>query len=127
MRISFGSIYKINSMIYSDFEKKIYGKSKLRTKMRGVRNFLIALLGLFFMIVAFTIVIDVNNAIGDGMKNVRYGLFSLGLIVSGTSHYSRPYCLKAKNKPWYHPSPVYKVLSKFTGGHVQNEWAHRPV
>jgi hypothetical protein len=72
-------------MIYSDFEKKIYGKSKLRTKMRGVRNFLLALLGLFFMIVAFTIVIDVNNAIGDGMKNVRYGLFSLGLIVSGTS------------------------------------------
>jgi hypothetical protein len=72
-------------MIYSDFEKKIYGKSKLRTKMRGVRNFLIALLGLFFMIVAFTIVIDVNNAIGDGMKNVRYGLFSLGLILSGTA------------------------------------------
>ncbi len=72
-------------MIYSDFEKKIYGKSKLKTKMRGVRNFLIALLGLFFMIVAFTIIIDVNNAIGDGMKNVRYGLFSLGLILSGTA------------------------------------------
>jgi hypothetical protein len=72
-------------MIYSDFEKKIYGKSKLRTKMRGIRNFLIALLGLFFMIVAFTIVIDVNNAIGDGMKNIRYGIFSLGLIISGTA------------------------------------------
>jgi hypothetical protein len=72
-------------MIYSDFEKKIYGKSKLRTKMRGIRNFLIALLGLFFMIVAFTIVIDVNNAIGDGMKNIRYGIFSLGLIISGTT------------------------------------------
>ena len=53
--------------------------------MRGIRNFLIALLGLFFMIVAFTIIIDVNNAIGDGMKNVRYGLFSLGLIISGTA------------------------------------------
>jgi hypothetical protein len=72
-------------MIYSDFEKKIYGKSKLRTKMRGIRNFLMALLGLFFMIFAFTIVIDVNHAIGDGMKNIRYGLFSLGLIVSGTA------------------------------------------
>lgn len=72
-------------MIYSDFDKKIYGNSKLKTKMRGVRNFLIALLGLFFMIVAFTIVIDVNNAIGDGMKNIRYGLFSLGLILSGTA------------------------------------------
>jgi hypothetical protein len=44
-----------------------------------------ALLGLFFMIFAFTIVIDVNHAIGDGMKNIRYGLFSLGLIVSGTA------------------------------------------
>jgi len=72
-------------MIYSDFEKKIYGKSKLKTKMRGIRNFLISLLGLFFMIVAFTIIVDVNNAIGDGMKNVRYGLFSLGLIISGTA------------------------------------------
>ena len=72
-------------MIYSDFEKKIYGKSKLRSNMRGIRNFLLALLGLFFMIVAFTIVIDVNSAIGDGMKNIRYGLFSLGLIVSGTA------------------------------------------
>jgi hypothetical protein len=72
-------------MIYSDFEKKIYGKSKLKTKMRGIRNFLIALLGLFFMIVAFTIIVDVNNAIGDGLKNVRYGLFSMGLIISGTA------------------------------------------
>jgi hypothetical protein len=71
--------------MYTEFEKKVYGKSKLRTKMRGVRNFLLALLGLFFITVAFTIVIDVNGAIGDGMKNVRYGLFSLGLIISGTA------------------------------------------
>ena len=74
--------------MYTELEKKMYGKSKLRTKMRGVRNFLLALLGLFFITVAFTIVIDVNNAIGDGMKNIRYGLFALGLIVSGTAvHY----------------------------------------
>jgi len=70
--------------MYTDFEKKIYGKSKLRTKMRGVRNFLIALLGLFFIMVSFAIVIDLNGAIGEGMKNMRYGLFALGLIVSGT-------------------------------------------
>jgi hypothetical protein len=69
----------------TEFEKKMYGKSKLRNKMRGVRNFLFALLGLFLITVAFTIVIDVNNAIGDGMKNIRYGLFALGLIVSGTA------------------------------------------
>jgi hypothetical protein len=71
--------------MYTDFEKKIYGKSKLRTKMRGVRNFLLALLGLFFITISFTIMIDVNGAIGEGMKNIRYGLFSLGLIMSGTT------------------------------------------
>jgi hypothetical protein len=71
--------------MYTEFEKKIYGKSKLRTKMRGVRNFLILLLGLFFITVSFTIILDVNGAIGDGMKNIRYGLFALGLVVSGTA------------------------------------------
>lgn len=69
----------------TEFDKKIYGKSKLRTKMRGVRNFLLALLGLFFITVAFTIVLDVNGAIGDSMKNIRYGLFAMGLIISGTA------------------------------------------
>jgi len=53
--------------------------------MRGVRNFLILLLGLFLITVAFTTVIDINNAIGDGMKNIRYGLFSMGLVISGTA------------------------------------------
>jgi hypothetical protein len=69
----------------TEFEKKMYGKSKLRTKLRGVRNFLLALLGLFFITVAFTIVLDVNNAIGESMKNIRYGLFAMGLITSGTA------------------------------------------
>lgn len=69
----------------TEFEKKMYGKSKLRTKLRGVRNFLLALLGLFFITVAFTIILDVNSAIGDGMKNIRYGLLALGLIISGTA------------------------------------------
>jgi hypothetical protein len=71
--------------MYTEFDKKIYGKSKLRTKMRGVRNFLLVLLGLFFITVSFTIVLDVNGAIGDGMKNIRYGFFSMGLVVSGTA------------------------------------------
>jgi hypothetical protein len=69
----------------SDLEKQVYGKSKLKTKMRGLRNFLLALLGLFFIVIAFTINIDSNSAIGDGMKNIRYGLFSVGLLVSGTA------------------------------------------
>jgi len=71
--------------MYTELEKKMYGKSKLRRKMRDVRNFLVALLGLFFITVAFTIVLDVNDAIGDGMKNIRYGLFAMGLVVSGTA------------------------------------------
>ncbi|NTV84536.1 MAG: hypothetical protein HGA23_09595 [Bacteroidales bacterium] len=71
--------------MYTDFEKKIYGKSKLRMKMRVVRNILLALLGLFFITISFTIVIDVNGGIGEGMKNIRYGLFSVGLIISGTT------------------------------------------
>ncbi len=71
--------------MYSQFDKNIYGKSKFRTKMRGVRNFLLLLLGLFLITVAFTIVLDVNGAIGDGMKNIRYGMFALGLIMSGTA------------------------------------------
>ena len=71
--------------MYTDFEKKIYGKSKLRTKMRGVRNFLLLLLGLFLITFAFTIVLDVNNAIGEGMRNIRYGLFAMGLVLSGTA------------------------------------------
>lgn len=72
-------------VMYTELEKKMYGKSKLRRKMRDVRNFLLALLGLFLITVAFTIVLDVNEAIGDGMKNVRYGLFAMGLIISGTA------------------------------------------
>jgi len=72
-------------VMYTELEKKMYGKSKLRRKMRDVRNFLLALIGLFFITVAFTIVLDVNNAIGDGMKNIRYGLFAMGLIISGTA------------------------------------------
>jgi hypothetical protein len=71
--------------MYSNFEQRIYRKSKLRTKMRGVRNFLLLLLGLFLITVAFTIVLDVNGAIGEGMKNIRYGLFAMGLVMSGTA------------------------------------------
>jgi TRAP-type C4-dicarboxylate transport system permease small subunit len=71
--------------MYTELEKKMYGKTKLRRKMRDVRNFLMALLGLFFITVAFTIVLDVNDAIGDGMENIRYGLFALALMISGSA------------------------------------------
>lgn len=78
--------FTLNDLIMlTEFDKKLYGKSKLRNKMRVIRNFLLLLLGLFFITVAFTIVLDVNSAIGDGMKNIRYGLFAMGLVVSGTA------------------------------------------
>ncbi len=71
--------------MYTELEKKMYGKTKLRRKMRDVRNFLMALLGLFFITVAFTIVLDLNDAIGDGMENIRYGLFAMALMISGSA------------------------------------------
>lgn len=46
---------------------------------------MLLLLGLFLITVAFTIVLDVNEAIGEGMKNIRYGLFAMGLVMSGTA------------------------------------------
>jgi hypothetical protein len=72
-------------MYTTELEKKMYGKSRFRRKMRDVRNFLLALLGLFLITVAFAVIFDLNNAIGDGMKNIRYGLFAMGLVLSGTA------------------------------------------
>lgn len=72
-------------MYTTELEKKLYGKSRFRRKMRDVRNFLLALLGLFLITLAFTLVLDINNAIGDGMKNIRYGVFAMGLVISGTA------------------------------------------
>lgn len=71
--------------MYSEFDKSIYSKSKVRSKMRFVRNFLLLLLALFFIAMAFTFILDTNGAIGDGMKNIRFGLFSAALVISGTA------------------------------------------
>ena len=68
----------------TDFEKKALGTSQFRKKMRWFRNLFFALLGVFFIVLAFIYIMDPNNAIGDGMKNIRYGLFSMGLIICGS-------------------------------------------
>jgi TRAP-type C4-dicarboxylate transport system permease small subunit len=60
-------------------------KLKLRKKLMVLRDILLVLLASLFIIIAFIYTVDVNNAIGDGMKNIRYGLFSFALVISGTS------------------------------------------
>jgi TRAP-type C4-dicarboxylate transport system permease small subunit len=67
-----------------DEESKKVKKLKLRKKLLVVRDILIVMLALFFIINGFMYAIDNTNIAGDGFKNVRYGLFSLGLIVSAT-------------------------------------------
>ncbi|MFZ4401999.1 MAG: hypothetical protein ACOYO1_18360 [Bacteroidales bacterium] len=67
-----------------DEESKKVKKLKLRKKLLVVRDILIVMLAIFFIINGFMYAIDNTDIAGDGFKNVRYGLFSLGLIVSAT-------------------------------------------
>ena len=67
-----------------DEESKKIKKLKLRKKLLVVRDILIVILAVFFIINGFMYAIDNTDIAGDGFKNIRYGLFSLGLIVSAT-------------------------------------------
>jgi len=70
-----------------DEENKKVKKLKLRKKLLVIRDILIVMLALFFIIVGFMYSVDNsadNGAVADGFKNIRYGLFSLALIVSAT-------------------------------------------
>jgi hypothetical protein len=60
-------------------------KIKIKKQLLVVRDIIMVLLGLLFILVAFVYTVDVNNAIGDGLKNIRYGLFAFALIIAGTS------------------------------------------
>jgi hypothetical protein len=60
-------------------------KVKLRKKILVLRDILMILLACLFIVVAFVIAIDPAHTIGDGLINVRYGLFAFGLIASGTA------------------------------------------
>jgi len=71
-----------------DEENKKVKKLKLRKKLLVIRDILIVMLALFFIIVGFMYSVD-NSAdtvsvAEDGLKNIRYGLFSLALIISAT-------------------------------------------
>jgi len=67
-----------------DEERKKAKILKLRKKLLVVRDILIVMLALFFIINGFIYAIDNTDIAGDGLKNIRYGLFSLALIVSAT-------------------------------------------
>ncbi len=67
-----------------DEENKKIKKLKLRKKLLVIRDILIVMLALLFIIVGFMYAVDNADVAGEGLKNVRYGLFSLALIVSAT-------------------------------------------
>ena len=50
-----------------------------------IRDIILILLACLFILFAFVYNADINHAIGDSMQNIRYGLFSFGLIISGTA------------------------------------------
>ncbi|MCX6230267.1 MAG: hypothetical protein NTZ33_01870 [Bacteroidetes bacterium] len=65
-------------------EHKKEQKLRLRKKLLVIRDILIVTLSLFFIIVGFMYAIDNANFAEDGMRNIRYGLFSMALIISAT-------------------------------------------
>jgi amino acid transporter len=58
---------------------------KIKKKLRVIRDIILILLACLFILFAFVYNADINHAIGDSMQNIRYGLFSFGLIISGTA------------------------------------------
>ena len=83
-----------------DENNKKVQKLKLRKKLLVIRDILIIMLALFFIIVGFMYSVD-NSAdnvsvAGDGFKNIRYGLFSLALIISATLLITTVYNKKKK-------------------------------
>jgi uncharacterized membrane protein len=60
-------------------------KLKLKKKLMVLRDIILVLLACLLILYAFVYNADINNAIGEGMQNIRYGLFSFGLIISGTA------------------------------------------
>jgi TRAP-type C4-dicarboxylate transport system permease small subunit len=67
-----------------DAEFKKERKLKLKKKLLVVRDILMVMLALFFIIIGFSYAIDNGNIAGDGYRNIRYGLFSFALIFSAT-------------------------------------------
>jgi len=68
-----------------EVEALLKKKIKLRKKIHFLRDCLIILVAVLFILVAFLYILDRDNAIGDSLKNVRYGMFSFALIISATA------------------------------------------
>ena len=64
----------------SNKEKKL----KLKKKLLVIRDILLVIMAAFFIIIGFMYGVDNGNMAGDGLKNVKYGLFSMSLIFSAT-------------------------------------------
>ncbi|MFZ4399945.1 MAG: hypothetical protein ACOYO1_07925 [Bacteroidales bacterium] len=67
-----------------DEENKKVKKLKLRNKLLVIRDILIVMLAIFFIIIGFMYAVDNADVAGEGFKNVRYGLFAFALIISAT-------------------------------------------
>ncbi len=67
-----------------DEENKKVKKLKLRKKLLAIRDILIVMLAIFFIIIGFMYAVDNADVAGNGLKNIRYGFFSMALIISAT-------------------------------------------
>jgi hypothetical protein len=60
-------------------------KIKLKKKLLVLRDIMMVMLGILFILLAFIYTMDINGAIGGGLQNVRYGMLSCALIIAGTA------------------------------------------
>jgi TRAP-type C4-dicarboxylate transport system permease small subunit len=58
-------------------------REQLRKQLLIIADILLIILAVFFIIIGFIYAIDKNDYCKEGLKNIRYGLFSLTLIFSG--------------------------------------------
>ncbi len=59
-------------------------KIKLKKKLIVLRDIILVMMGVLFILLAFVYTMDINGAIGSGLENLRFGLFSCALVISGT-------------------------------------------
>jgi hypothetical protein len=60
-------------------------KIKLKKKLIVLRDIILVMMGVLFILLAFVYTMDITGAIGGGLENLRYGLFSCALMLSGTA------------------------------------------
>jgi hypothetical protein len=60
-------------------------KIKMKKKLLVLRDIIIVMMGVLFILLGFIYTVDINGAIGSGLENIRYGLFSCALVIAGTA------------------------------------------